>query len=138
MHQSYAWQQATAANNIVQLQQPHAPRGHAQTLGDDKRMQGKPNKRLKQKTKPLGKHDKGQPTKAPEDFYKAMPEPKGAQKYPARPTQEDQRSKMAQAAAMAAHDGLDASMPLDQRKMLYGNAKPKAAIGPLYHKHQGI
>ena len=98
-------------------------------------MQGKPNKRLKQKTKPLKKHDKGQPTKAPEDFYKAMPEPKGAQKYP-RPTQEDQRSKRAQAAAMAVHDGLDASMPLDQRKMLFGNAKPTAPIGALYHKHK--
>ena len=101
-------------------------------------MQGKPHKRLRQKTgtKPLGKHDKGQSTKMPEDFYKAMPEPKGARKYPARPTQEDQRSKRAQAAAMAAHDGLDASMPLDQRKMLCGNAKPTTAIGSLYHKHK--
>ena len=102
-------------------------------------MQGKPNKRLKQKTKPLkplGKHDKGQATKAPQDFYKAMPEPKGARTYPARPTQEDQRSKRAQAAAMAVHDGLDASMPLDQRKMLFGNAKPTAPIGALYHKHK--
>ena len=48
MQQSYAWQQATAANNIVQLQQPHAPRGHAATMGPPHgvRMQGKPDKRV--------------------------------------------------------------------------------------------
>ena len=39
-----------------------------------------------------------------------------------RPTQHDQVSARAQAAAMAVRDGLDASMPMDQRQMLYGNA----------------
>ena len=113
-------------------------------------MQGKPNKRLKQKTKPLGKHEKGQPTKMPEDFFQAMPAPKGAKQYPnpkgqipgfrtvARPTQEDERAKRAQAAAMAVHDGLDASMPMDQRKMLYGNAKPSAPVGQLYNKFRAL
>ncbi len=55
-----------------------------------------------------------------------------------RPTQADERAKRAQAAAMAVHDGLDASMPMDQRKMLYGNAKPSAPVGALYHKHKGL
>ena len=140
MHQSYAWQQATAENNIVQMQQPHAPRGHAATMGPPHgaRMQGKPNKRLKQKTKPLGKREKGQPTKMPEDFFEAMPAPKGAKKFPVRPTQEDQRTKRAQAAAMAVHDGLDASMPMDQRKMMYGNAKSSAPVGQLYNKFRAL
>ena len=35
-------------------------------------------------------------------------------------------------------NGLDASMPMEQRQMLYGNAKPAALIGTLYHKHKGI
>ena len=42
------------------------------------------------------------------------------------------------AAAMAVHDGLDASMPMDQRKMLYGNAKPTAPVGQLYHKFRAL
>ena len=152
MQASYAWQQATAANNIVQMQQPHAPRGHAQTMGQPHggRMQGKPNMRLKQKTKPLGKREKGQPTKMHENFLQAMPAPKGAKQFPnpkgqipgyrtvERPTQEEERAKRAQAAAMAVHDGLDTSMPMDQRNILYGNAKPTAPIGKLYHKHRGI
>ena len=134
------------------MQQPHAPRGHAATMGPPHgaRMQGKPNKRLKQKTKPLGKREKGQPTKMPEDFFQAMPLPKGAKQYPkstgkipgfrtvARPTQEEERAKRAQAAAMAVHDGLDASMPMDQRKMLYGNAKPSAPVGQLYNKFRAL
>ena len=152
MQASYAWQQATAANNIVQMQQPHAPKGHAQTMGPPHggRMQGKPNKRLRQKTKPLGKHEKGQPTQMPQDFFEAMPLPKGAREYPkskgpipgyrtvSRPTQEEERAKKAMAAAMAVHDGLDASMPMDQRKMLYGNAKPTAPVGQLYHKFRAL
>ena len=74
------------------------------------------------KSKPLGKRDRGDPTKMPEDFFQAMPAPKGARQYPTRPTQHDQVSARAQAAAMAVRDGLDASMPMDQRQMLYGNA----------------
>ena len=107
MQASYAWQQATAANNIVQMQQPRAPKGHTQVMGPPHggRMQGKPNKRMRQKTKPLGKHEKGQPTQMPEDFFEAMPLPKGAREYPkskgpipgyrtvSRPTQEEERAK---------------------------------------------
>ena len=152
MQQSYAWQQATAANNIVQMQQPQAPRGHAQTLGapHEGRMQGKPKKKLARKTKPLGKHERGKPTQAPENFFshppqgynvntKEYPNPKGqipGTRTVERPTQEEERARRAQAAAMAIHDGLNASMPLDQRKMLFGNAKPTAPIGALYHKHK--
>ena len=91
---------------------------------------------MEKKTKALGK--KGTPTQMPQDFFKAMPAPKGAKSYPVRPTQEDQRTKRAQAAALVVHDGLDASMPLDQRKLLYGNAKPMSAIGAQYHKHKQI
>ena len=123
---------------------------------------------MKQKTKPLGKHERGQPTKMPMDFYEAkppgaartaLPLPKGAKEFPKskgplpgyrtvqRPTQEEgakrpteggQRSKKAQAASMAVHDGLDASMPLDQRQMLYGNAKPSAPVGQLYSKFRAL
>ncbi len=39
---------------------------------------------------------------------------------------------------MAVHDGLDAPMPLDQRKMLYGNAKQTAPVGALYSKHKTV
>ena len=110
MQASYAWQQATAANNIVQMQQPRAPKGHTQVMGPPHggRMQGKPNKRMRQKTKPLGKHEKGQPTQMPEIFFEAMPLPKGAREYPkskgpipgyrtvSRPTQEEERAKKKQ------------------------------------------
>ena len=118
----------------MQMQQPHAPKGHGGPphVG---RKQGAPDKRMKQKTKPLNKRERGQPTKIPEDFYKAMPAPKGAKSFPVRPTQDDERAKRAQAAAMAVHDGLDASMPMDQRKVLYGNAKPTAPVGQLYNKY---
>ncbi len=86
----------------------------------------------------------------PEDVHKAMPLPKGSKEFPkytgripgyrtvSRLTQEEARAKRAQAAAMAVHDGLDASMPMDQRKLLYGNAKPTAPIRMLYHKRRGI
>ena len=84
-------------------------------------MQGQPQKRMKEKTKPLGKYKRGSPTKMPEDFFQAMPLAAGAMSAPARPTQHDQRSARAQAAAMAVRDGLDASMLRDQREMLYGN-----------------
>ena len=64
-----------------------------------------------------------------------MPLAAGARTYPMRPTQHDQRSARAQAAAMAVRDGLDASMPMDQRQMLYGNAsKPTRPVGKPYSK----
>ena len=153
MQQSYAWQQATAANNVIQMETPHAPKGHAMGAPDAARRQGRPAKGLKQKTKPLGKYDKGEPKVAPENWFSHPPKgyktpatkeyPKSKGKIPgyrtvARPTQADERAKRAQAAAMAVHDGLDASMPMDQRKMLYGNAKPTAPGGFLYHKHKGL
>ena len=161
MQQSYAWQQATAANNVVQMETPHAPKGHAshfaapiQSVAPAKaRMQGLPDKRLKKKMKPLRKYDEGTSTKAPENWFSHPPKgykapaakeyPKSKGKIPgyrtvARPTQADERAKRAQAAAMAVHDGLDASMPMDQRKMLYGNAKPSAPVGFLFHKHKGL
>ena len=101
---------------------PRPSQGHTSLFGppNQARMQGKP--KTQEKTKPLGKRDKGEPTKIPENFFQAMPQPKGAKKYPTRPTEHDQRSARGQAAAMAVNDGLDASMPLDQRKMIYGNA----------------
>ncbi len=153
MQQSYAWQQATAANNVIQQAMPHAPKGHALGAPDAARKQGRPGKRLKQKTKPLGKHEKGTPTDAQENWFSHPPKgykapaakeyPKSKGKVPGyrtatRPTEADERAKRAQAAAMAVHDGLDASMPVDQRKMLYGNAKPTAPVGALYHKHKGL
>ena len=117
---SYAWQEATAKNNVIQAMTPRFPAGFP--TGARMRMQGKPDKRLKEKTRPLPKRNKGVPTKMPEDFFQAMPAPAGARVAGQRPTQADQRSARAQAAAMAVHDGLDASMPVDQRAMLYGNA----------------
>jgi len=51
-----------------------------------------------------------------------------------RPTQHDQVSARAQAAAMAVRDGLDASMPMDQRQMLYGNASKARPVGKPYTK----
>ena len=149
MQQSYAWQQATAANNVIQAATPQTHVG----APDLARRQGRPGKRLKQKTKPLGKHDKGTPSKAPENWFshppkgykapaaKVYPNPQGqipGYRTVERPTEADERAKRAQAAAMAVHDGLDASMPMDQRKMLYGNAKPTAPVGFLYHKHKGL
>ena len=121
---SHAWQQATAANNIIQAMTPRPSQGHTSLYGPpmDARMQGKPQKKMAGKSKPLGKRDRGDPTKMPEDFFQAMPAPKGARQYPTRPTQHDQVSARAQAAAMVVRDGLDASMPMDQRQMLYGNA----------------
>ena len=119
-------------------------------------MQGKPRAkkfvdRVKEKIKkPLAKYDRGTPTTMPQNFLQAMPLPKGAKEYPksegqipgyrtvVRPTEEEERAKRAQAAAMAVNDGLNASMPMSQRKMIYGNAKESAPIGMLYHKHRGI
>ena len=89
---------------------------------------------------------------APENFFayppkdikvhpKVYPNPKAqipGYRTVERPTQEDERAKRAQAAAMAVHDGLDASMPLDHCKMLYGNAKPTAPVGQLYHKFRAL
>ncbi len=100
----------------------------------------------------MGKFEKGTPTEAPENWFshpatgyktnqKECPNPKGqipGTRTVARPTEADERAKRAQAAAMAVHDGLDASMPMSQRQMLYGNAKPTAAIGAQYHKHRGL
>ena len=81
------------------------------------------------KSKPLGKREQGTPTKMPEDFFT----PKSAR--PMRPTQHDQVSARAQAAAMAVRDGLDASMPMDQRQMLYGNAsRATRPVGKPYTK----
>ena len=121
---SHAWQQATAANNIIQAMTPRPSQGHPMQYGPphQARMQGQPQKRMGAKTKPLGKRERGTPTKMPEDFFQAMPLAAGAMSYPARPTQHQQVSVRAQAAAMAVRDGLDASMPRDQREMLYGNA----------------
>ena len=99
------------------------------------RMQGQPQKRMKEKTKPLGKRDRGVPTKMTADFFKAMPLAAGARTYPMRPTQHQQVSVRAQAAAMAVRDGLDASMPMDQRQMLYGNASQATRpVGKPYTK----
>ena len=134
---SYAWQEATAKNNIIAAMTPRPPAGFP-TGARMGRMQGKPDKRLKEKTRPLPKRSKGVPTKMPEDFFQAMPAPAGARVAGQRPTQADQRSARAQAAAMAVHDGLDASMPLDQRQLLYGSAKPTTPVGQLYHKHKAL
>ena len=83
------------------------------------------------KSKPLGKREQGTPTKMPEDFLM----PKSARQFPMRPTQHDQVSARAQAAAMAVRDGLDASMPMDQRQMLYGNAsRATRPVGKPYTK----
>jgi len=134
---SHAWQQATAANNIIQAMTPRPSQGHAMEYRapHEGRMQGQPQKRMGQKARPLGKRDRGTPTKMPEDFFKAMPLAAGAMSYPARPTQHDQRSARAQAAAMAVRDGLDASMPMDQRQMLYGNASQATRpVGKPYSK----
>ena len=47
----------------------------------------------------------------------------------------DEVSARAQAAAMAVRDGLDASMPQDQRAMLYGNAsRATRPVGKPYTK----
>ena len=97
----------------------------------DARMQGKPKMKMAGKSKPLGKREQGTPTKMPEDFLM----PKGARQFPMRPTQHDQVSARAQAAAMAVRDGLDASMPMDQRQMLYGNAsRATRPVGKPYTK----
>ena len=121
---SHAWQQATAANNVIQAMTPKAPPGHSSMYAHamNARMQGNPGKRMAAKTKPLGQHASGTPTKMPQDFFQAMPAAAGARSYPQRPTQHDQVSARGMAAAMAVRDGLDASMPRDQREMLYGNA----------------
>ena len=79
---SHAWQQATAANNMIQLMTPRPSQGHTSIFGppNQARMQGKP--KTQEKTKPLGKRDKGEPTKIPENFFQAMPQPKGAKNIP--------------------------------------------------------
>ena len=106
------------------------------------RRQGGADKRMKQKTKPLGKYEKGTPSLMQENWFghppKGYPMPKGVRVAGKRPTQAEHRTARAQAAAMAVHDGLDATMPLDQRKMLYGNAKPLAKIGEQYSKHRAL
>ena len=121
---SHAWQQATAANNVIQAMTPKAPPGHSSMYAAamSARMQGNPGKRMAGKTKPLGQRERGTPMKMPQDFFQAMPAAAGARSYPQRPTQHDQVSARGMAAAMAVRDGLDASMPRDQREMLYGNA----------------
>ena len=74
-------------------------------------------------------------TKMPQDFFQAMPAAAGTRSYPQRPTQHDQISARGQAAAMAVRDGLDASMPRDQREMLYGNAsRATRPVGKPYTK----
>ena len=109
---------ASAANNIIERETPRIPVGNplAARAANEARMRGKPQKRMKQKKKPLGTFAAGTPTITPKEFYKAMPRPAGAMGYPARPTQLDMREARAHAATMAINDGLDASMPLDQRK----------------------
>ena len=132
---SHAWQQATAANNIIQAMTPRPSQGHTMEYGPPHkaRMQGRP--KMDEEKKRLGKRERGTPTKIPEDFFQAMPLAAGAMSYPARPTQHEQVSARAQAAAMAVRDGLDASMPRDQREMLYGNAsKPTRPVGKPYSK----
>ena len=134
---SHAWKQATAANNVIQAMTPPAPPGHTSLYAQamNARLHGKPGKRMAAKTKPLGQRERGTPTKMPEDFWQAMPRPAGARSYPQRPTQHDQRSARAQAAAMAVRDGLDASMPMDQRQLLYGNASQATRpVGKPYSK----
>ena len=133
---SHAWQQATAANNIIQAMTPRPSLGHTSLYGPpmDARMHGHPKSRMTEKKKTLGVRERGTPTKMPEDFFQAMPTPKGARQYPMRPTQHDQVSARAQAAAMAVRDGLDASMPMDQRQMLYGNASKARPVGKPYTK----
>ena len=126
---SYAWQEATATNNVIQAMTPRPSLGHTSLYGPpvDARMQGKPKMKMAGKSKPLGKREQGTPTKMPEDFL--MP------KSSMRPTQHDQVSARAQAAAMAVRDGLDASMPMDQRQMLYGNAsRATRPVGKPYTK----
>ena len=99
------------------------------------RMQGNPGRRMAGKTKPLGQRERGTPTKMPTDFFQAMPLAAGVRSYPQRPTQHDQVSARGMAAAMAVRDGLDASMPQDQREMLYGNAsRPTRPVGKPYTK----
>ena len=130
---SYAWQEATATNNVIQAMTPRPSLGHTSLYGPpvDARMQGKPKMKMAGKSKPLGKREQGTPTKMPEDFLM----PKGARQFPMRPTQHDQVSARAQAAAMAVRDGLDASMPMDQRQMLYGNAsRATRPVGKPYTK----
>ena len=137
MRPSHAWQEASVANNIIQAMTPKAPPGHTSLYAQamNARLHGKPQKRMKQKTKALGQRERGTPTKMPEDFFEAMPAPKGARTYPQRPTQHDQVAARAQAAAMAVRDGLDASMPQDQRAMLYGNAsRATRPVGKPYTK----
>ena len=98
---SHAWQQATAANNISQMLTPHPSQGHTMEFGPPHkaRMQGQP--KMDEEKKRLGKRERGTPTKIPEDFFQAMPLAAGAMSYPARPTQHEQVSARAQAAAMA-------------------------------------
>ena len=134
---SHAWQQATAANNVIQAMTPKAPPGNTSMYAHamDARMQGNPGKRMAAKTKPLGQRERGTPTKMAEDFYQRMPAPASARSYPQRPTQHDQVSARAAAAAMAVRDGLDASMHQDQREMLYGNAsRATRPVGKPYTK----
>ena len=132
---SHAWQQAMAANSIIQMMTPRPSQGHAMEYGPPHkaRMQGRP--KMDEEKKRLGKRERGTPTKMPEDFFKAMPLAAGAREYPMRPTQHDQVSARAQAAAMAVRDGLDASKPMDQRQMLYGNASQATRpVGKPYTK----
>ena len=110
----------------------------AARAANEARMRGKPQKRMKQKKKPLGTFAAGTPTITPKEFYKAMPRPASAMGYPARPTQLDMREARAHAATMAINDGLNASMPLDQRKMLMSNMQPRAKDGPLYSKFKNM
>ena len=111
---------------------PRPSLGHTSLYGPpiDARMHGHPKSRMTEKKKTLGVRERGTPTKMPEDFL--MPTQKG--QYPMRPTQHDQVSARAQAAAMAVRDGLDASMPMDQRQMLYGNASKARPVGKPYTK----
>ena len=117
-----------------QMMTPRPSQGHTMEYGPPHkaRRQGQPQ--MDEAKKRLGKRERGTPTKMPEDFSQAMPLAAGSRTYPARPTQHDQRSARAQAAAMAVRDGLDASMPMDQRQMLYGNAKPTRPVGHPYSK----
>ena len=132
---SHAWQQATATNNIIQMMTPRPSQGHTMEYGPPHkaRRQGQPQ--TSEEKKRLGKRERGTPTRIPEDFFQAMPLAAGAMSYPARPTQHEQVSVRAQAAAMAVRDGLDASMPMDQREMLYGNASQATRpVGKPYTK----
>ena len=144
MQPSWGWQQATAANNWIAHMVPDAPRGHPleRPPPHGARVQGNPGKRLAKKTKALGKFAAGTPTAIPDDFFAAMPKPKGAVAFgkqwpkrgggksrPAkRPDQQSIRAKKAAGAALVVRDGLDSSVPVNELAQRQGGAKPAGRL----------